>query len=178
MSPLLPVMPALPCWLVVVALLAGGAAEQPLPSTSATWPDLLQAALDRTADDKVFIEEVASQQPDDPLGQLAKVLLEEWELRPRAEVLQQPRVIVAPKPNYSDLAGQDGRLKSAVVAASGEVTPAGTVEKIEVKISSGVEEIDERCAEAFAGWRYRPARSEHGYVRSMVAVTCHVHPRG
>lgn len=177
MSSLLPVMLALPHWLVVVALLAGGAAEPKQPTANATWPELLQAALERTDEDKAFIEDVASQRPEDPIGELAKVLLEEWALPPSAEALQQPRVIVAPKPNYSDLAGQEVRLESAVVAASGEVTPAGTVEKIEVKISSGVEEIDERCAEAFTGWRYRPARSEHGYVRSMVAVTCHVHPR-
>lgn len=177
MSPLLPVMPALPHWLVVVALLAGGAAEQEQPTAKATWPELLQAGLERTDEDKAVIEDAASQRPEDPVGELAKVLLEEWELPSSAEALQQPRVIVAPKPNYSDLAGQEVHLKSAVVAASGEVTPAGTVEKIEVKISSGVEEIDERCAEAFARWRYRPARNEHGYVRSMVAVTCHVHPR-
>lgn len=48
---------------------------------------------------------------------------------------------------------------------------------VDLKISSGVGEIDPRCLDAFSRWRYRPAWGDAGYVTSTVAVTRLVHAR-
>jgi len=140
------------------------------------WGDLLDAALGKAAEDKAFVQEIAKQHLAEPEGALAKLLLEEWDVPHTAEEIQEPRVIVAPKPDYSDLVGRV-RLQSPVIAATGQVTALGAVQDIELKIGSGVEEIDQRCLDAFSRWRYRPAWGDCGYVTSNVAVTCHVHPR-
>lgn len=166
--------------LVLLLLLSGGLpgreTSEPEQRPSQVWSDLLDAALGKATDAKAFVQEIAEQQPSEPEGELAKLLLEEWDLPHTAEELQEPRVIVAPKPDYSDLVGKV-RLKSAVVVVTGRVTARGVVEDFELKISSGVEDLDERCLDAFSHWRYRPARGDCGYVPSTVAVTCHVHPR-
>lgn len=176
----------LPLWRIAVAglvlllVLSGGLAAQETGAShqkpSHLWCEVLDAALDRTAEDKALLEQIAERRPAQPEGNLAEVLLEEWGLPPDAEELREPRVIVAPKPDYSDLSGKI-RLKSWVIAATGHVTPLGGVEDVELRIGSGVHEIDQRCLDAFSRWRYRPARTESGYVASTVAVTCHVHPR-
>ena len=168
-------------WLALLALLGGGLTAQkviaaPETEPSQLWLDLLQAGLEKTVVGKALVEEIAERPPAELEGALAKVLLEEWDLPLAAEELEQPRVIAAPEPDYSDLIGRV-QLKSAVAAAAGQVSPTGTVENVELKIGTGVEEIDRRCLEAFSRWRYRPARSECGNVKSTVAVTCLVHPR-
>lgn len=168
-------------WLVFLALLSCGLPAQrtiaaPENEPSQLWRDLLEAALGKTGQDKALVQEIAELPPGELEGDLAKLLLEEWDLPSAAEELQRPRVIAAPKPDYSDLVGEV-QLKSAVVAATGQVTPLGMVENLELKIGSGIEEVDQRCLEAFSRWRYRPALGDCGYVRSTVAATCHVHPR-
>lgn len=180
MSTKLPVRRVVAGSVVLLLLLSGGVSAQeasaPEQGPSELWHDLLDAALRKAAEDKAFVQKVAEHHSAEPEGELAKLLVEEWNAPHTAEELQEPRVIVAPKPDYSDLVGKV-RLKSAVIAATGQVTSLGTVEDIELKISSGVEEIDQRCLDAFSRWRYRPAWGNCGYVTSTVAVTCHVHPR-
>lgn len=180
MSTKLPVWRVVAGSLALLLLLGGGLpgqeASEPEQGPSQLWRDLLDAALGKTAEDKAFVQKIAEQHPTEPEGELAKLLAEEWGAPHTAEELQEPRVIVAPKPSYSDLVGKV-HLKSAVIAATGRVTALGTVEEVELKISSGVQDIDQRCLDAFSRWRYRPAWGDCGYVTSTVAVTCHVHPR-
>jgi len=139
------------------------------------WEELLEAALDKTAEGQQLVKRTAESPPSELLGELAQVLLEEWALPPTADELRQPRIVHAPKPDFSELFGSPiPPVKSSVVVATGGVTPVGTVENVQLKIATGVEAIDERCLEAFKQWRYRPARGKDRYVRSKVGATCHI----
>lgn len=140
------------------------------------WVELLQASLDMTPEAKALIERTAKDPPCASVGRLSEILLEEWELKPTADSMRQPRIVYAPRPDYSDLFDTTlGGFKSPIVVATGEVTPLGTVEGVELLIRTGVETIDERCLEAFKKWRYRPARKGTDFVRSKVGITCHIH---
>ncbi|MCP4249233.1 MAG: TonB family protein [bacterium] len=103
------------------------------------------------------------------------MLLEEWGLHAAEKALLRPRIVDAPRPDYSDLVDAQVRVEPSVVVVTGEVTPLGTVKNTQLKITSGLETIDERCLEAFRRWRYRPARGKHGYMSSRVAASCHIY---
>jgi len=139
------------------------------------WRALLQAALDKTPEDRELVERMAKDPPSEAVGSLAKVLLEEWTLPPTAEKLRRPRIVYASKPDFSDLVGSSiPPAKSSVVVATAEVTPLGHVQNVQLIIATEVEEIDERCLRAFKQWRYRPARGDHGYESSNAGATCHI----
>lgn len=149
------------------------AGKQPT-SESSLWENLLLASLRETSEAHNFIKNTAEEDPSKPVGQLAEVLLEEWSLSASSEQLRHPRLVFAPIPDFSSLTKITGSPTSSVVVATGKVTTQGTLKDIELKVTSGVDEIDNRCLEAFNRWRYRPARKPSGYVCQRVGVTCNI----
>lgn len=141
------------------------------PEDEQQWGELLSSALDRTPEARALLVRTAERRVTDRLGKLARVLLEEWDLEPTSETLQQPRAVDTPQPDFSNLVGEP--VRRGVVVVAGEVTQIGTLEKVRVETGVG-NEIDRRCLEAVGGARFRPARGKHGYVRGEAVVTCHV----
>jgi hypothetical protein len=74
------------------------------------------------------VERTAAEPPSEPIGELAEVLLEKWDLPANAEELQQPRVVYSPKPDVSDLWDDGIALRYFNVVATGVVTSSGGVE--------------------------------------------------
>lgn len=141
------------------------------------WEKLLDAALVKTQEARSLIEQTAAEPPSEPIGRLAEILLEEWNLPADAEDLQQPRIVYSPEPDFSDLWDDGLALEYFNVVVSGLVTSSGTVEEPEVNTSVGAPEVDRRCLEAFSRWCYRPARGDCGYVRKKTGAVCHINPR-
>ena len=140
---------------------------------SGLWRRLLQGSVGKSHVEHLLVERVAEVMPSTLEGELARLVLEEWDLPPDTTKLREPRIVMAPNPDFPDSLGEV-RLSSPVIVVTGQVTPIGVVENTEVKIGSGVEEFDRLCIDAFSRWRYRPAREKTGYVASDVAVTFHV----
>ena len=140
------------------------------------WAQLLELALRQSPEAKETLLSLAPNASSGPHRKLVQVLLEEWELESTAPTLSQPRIVHAPKPDYSDLNEASlPLLKTPLVVATGEVTVLGAVENVELQSATGVEEIDRRCLEAFERWLFRPARGKGRYKRGKAGITCHVH---
>lgn len=173
--PRMPIAFLLP--VLLVGLAAPGLGETCPVAEHELWGKLLEAALVKTEEARSLVERTAAEPPSEPIGELAEVLLEEWNLPANAEELQQPRVVYSPKPDFSDLWNDGVALRYFNVVVTGVVTSSGVVEEATVNTSVGAPEVDQRCLEAFSGWCYRPARADCGYTEKQVGAVCHINPR-
>lgn len=141
------------------------------------WEELLEASARKGALSQEIVKQALENPASPEVRKLAELLREEWDLQPDSEVLKKPRLVYSIKPDYSDLAEDalEG-LQSPVVVLTGVVTAVGTVDDVEIALSSGIDEVDDRCWKAFRSWRYRPAIRDGSYVRGKVGATCHLNP--
>lgn len=139
------------------------------------WDSLL-LSFEKRDDGGLYITRSTANENTAPRAQaLAAVLLEEWDIPPGDQDLQSPRLVVSEQPDYSNVdTTATEKPQSSIIVISASVDKRGHVVTPEVRVSSGLTEIDERCLAAVRQWLYRPALSVDGYRASKAGAICHL----
>lgn len=139
----------------------------------AEWKRLLDLALvgDEKAREEVLYARGDSSREEIQL--LSSALLEEWDLSDTNPVFAEPRWVWMPQIDNPSLFGNAD--VSGGVRVMGVVTPAGRLEQLELKRSSGSPAVDQAVLEVAEIALCRPARSDsRTYVETRGGITLHV----
>lgn len=146
---------------------------------SGLWVKLLQSAIHHEVEDHHFVEGVARDPEASKVErQLAQILLEEWEIPTKSELLRKPRLIFAPKIDDEEVRRRLPNAKAPLfLVVEGTVTTQGQIEDVTVVKGSEYEWLNEMARTATLKARYRPARSDSGYVSESVLIQFYWHPQ-
>lgn len=143
------------------------------------WNELLSCAEAHTQNcEQLIAETIATRAEEEPVRQLATILLDEWELSPSSASLARARRVYVPIP-----APEEARsllppsFESVFIVVSGVVAADGTVEDVVVLRPSRYDALNSLVADAFSRALYRPARSRRGFVAQRVELFYRLEPR-
>lgn len=180
-------------WLLLIALVSSGPCHEPAslaassPSSSTAgfsseeeklWLDLLDCSLLHTPACRALLESVASETKSAPHGELASILLEEWDLDPSDPSLSRARRISVPLPPFDELQHLvPEKVKPAVLVVSGIVRTNGIIEDLQLLRGSEYDDLNQAILKAFSEGKYRPARDGERFVSQRVEFLYRLDPR-
>ena len=173
-----------PIALIVLPLILYGSNQRLCPiqksraPLSESWSRMLALALDHSKTARTCIQAVAGKSSEQPLRELALLLIEEWDYSPTSTRLEEPVLIWRPQVDFEPLPAEDHVVSAAYVMFGGEVSSKGAFIKIRLIRSSGNPRIDDLCRAAASKVLYRPARRGKIYFATKgIVLQFHLNPR-
>jgi hypothetical protein len=175
----------MPRIVLVLAVLLGAAGtphraltEAGTDPTEVSRQELLECALQRSADCLRLVERTVSETKTAPLGKLSSVLLEEWRLSVDSAVFDRPRLVAIEIPEFADLERLLPRpIDWCLVVARVSVCSDGIVRDVALLRSCKYEAVNHAVVHALEGALYRPARTDGGYTTSDAHYAYRLDPR-
>lgn len=135
------------------------------------WGEMLRCGLDRTTECLNSLRALATGSSPECLAELARVLIDEWEIREDDSRLETPRLVSIQQPEVDDIRDMlPTPFESTYIVVSGVVDTRGAIRDATIVRAGKYPAVAAKICDIFSRAKYRPARKGKKYVEQNVQL--------